>query len=210
MSSFKDLTGEKIGRLTVIERSENIFSKSGKPTTRWLCRCECGNIKIVRADCLGRGTNSCGCLKKETDKIKHTNDPVRGKRLYKIWCCMKSRCYNKNLKAYKDYGGRGIQVCNDWINNYRKFESWSLKNGYDDTLTIDRINNNGNYEPSNCRWVTREIQNKNKRNNVYVTYKGNKILLKDYAKKNNLNYKCLHSKYLRYKRKNIDYELPTI
>lgn len=210
MAIFKDLTGERIGRLTVIERAKSITQKNGKLVTRWLCKCDCGNIKIIRADTLGRGTKSCGCLKHELDKKQHTNDPVKFKRLYRIWCCMKQRCYNKNLKAYKDYGGRGIQVCDEWINNYRKFESWSLKNGYDDTLTIDRINNNGNYEPSNCRWVTREMQSKNKRNNVYVTYKGNKILLKDYAKKNNLNYKCLHSKYLRYKRKNIDYELPTI
>ena len=197
MAIFKDLTGERIGRLTVIERAKSITQKNGKLVTRWLCKCDCGNIKIIRADTLGRGTKSCGCLKHELDKKQHTNDPVKFKRLYRIWCCMKQRCYNKNLKAYKDYGGRDIQVCDEWINNYRKFESWSLKNGYDDTLTIDRINNNGNYEPSNCRWVTREIQSKNKRNNVYVTYKGNKILLKDYAKKNNLNYKCLHSKYLR-------------
>lgn len=210
MSSFKNLTGEKIGKLTVIERSQSTFSKSGKPITRWLCLCECGNTKIIRADALGRGTNSCGCLKKEKDKAKHTKDPVRGKRLYKIWGCMKSRCYNKNLEAYKNYGERGIKVCKNWINNYRAFEQWALKNGYNDTLTIDRIDNDSNYEPQNCRWVTRAEQNKNKRNNVYVIYNGNKILLKDYAKKNNLNYKSLHKKYLRYKSENIKYELPTI
>lgn len=207
MSSFKDLTDKKIGRLTVIKRVDNIFQKNGKPVTRWLCQCECGNIKIIRADTLGRGTNSCGCLKNELNKKKRTNNPVKPKRLYRIWCCMKSRCYNKNLKAYKDYGMRGIQVCKEWLNDFRKFENWALNNGYQENLTIDRIDNDGNYEPSNCRWITREMQNKNKRNNIYVIYNGKKILLKDYAKEKNINYQFLHSKYIRNKKKNKDYEL---
>lgn len=210
MSAFKDLTGQKIGRLVVIKRIESIIQKNGKPVTRWLCQCECGNKKIVRADSLGRGTKSCGCLKHELSKEQHTNDPVKPKRLYRIWCCMKGRCHNKNLKAYKDYGERGIYVCQNWINNYREFEKWALNNGYNDNLTIDRINNNGIYEPSNCRWVTKKEQNRNKRNNIYITYNGKKILLKDYAKEKNLNYKSLHSKYLRCKRKNINYELPKL
>lgn len=210
MAIFKDLTGERIGRLTVIERVESITQKNGKPVTRWLCKCDCGNTKIVRADTLGRGTNSCGCLKHELDKKQHTNDPVKPKRLYSIWCSMKRRCYNKNSGAYKNYGERGIRVCKQWINDFRTFEKWALKNGYNDDLTIDRIDNNGNYEPSNCRWITRAEQNRNKRNNVYITYNGNKILLKDYAKENNIDYKYLHSKYLRNKRKNINYELSKI
>lgn len=210
MAVFKDLTGERIGRLVIMERAESIIQKNGKLVTRWLCKCDCGTTKIIRADTLGRGTNSCGCLKHELDKKQHTNDPVKFKRLYRIWCGMKQRCYNKNSKAYKDYGERGIQVCENWIDNYREFERWALKNGYNDDLTIDRIDNNGNYEPCNCRWATRLQQNKNRRNNVYITYNGNKILLKDYAEKNNIDYKCLHSKYLRYKRKNINYELSKI
>lgn len=208
MCRFKDLTGQKVGRLTVIKRADSVLKANGKLATRWLCQCECGNTKIVRAEALGRGTKSCGCLKRETNKMKHTDNPVRPKRLYRIWCGMKGRCNNKNLKAYKNYGGRGIQVCKNWVNNYKEFEKWALNNGYNDNLTIDRINNDENYEPSNCRWTDRKEQNRNKRNNIYITYNGNKILLKDYAKEKNLNYKSLHSKYLRYKRKNINYELP--
>lgn len=207
MSTFKDLTGKKIGRLTVIKRTDNIVQKNGKSVVRWLCQCECGNTKIIRADALGRKTNSCGCLKHELDKKQHTKDPVKFKRLYRIWCCMKARCYNKNLKAYKDYGGRGIKVCEEWINNFRKFEKWALSNGYEDILTIDRINNNDDYKPSNCRWITRTEQNRNKRNNIYITYNGGKILLKDYAKEKNIDYKYLHNKYLKYKKENINCEL---
>ncbi len=208
MSYFKDLTGEKIGKLYIIKRVDNLLKENKKPITRWLCQCECGTFKIVRGDALGRRTNSCGCLKKKLNKQKRVDDPVKSKRLYRIWCCMKNRCYNKNSKAYKNYGGRGIKVCDEWLNNFRTFEKWSLENDYKEELTIDRIDNNGIYEPSNCRWITRQSQNKNKRNNIYITYNGEKMLLKDYATKNNLNYKVLHYKYLKSKKENKNYELP--
>ena len=207
MSALKDLTGKKIGRLTVIKRVDNAIQKNGKTVVRWLCQYECRNIKIFRADTLGRGSNSCGCLKSELNKQQKTKDPVKPKRLYRIWCGMKCRCYNTKLEAYKNYGNRGIQVCKEWLNDYRNFEKWAKENGYKENLTIDRINNDDDYKPSNCRWVTRKEQNRNKRNNIYITYNGEKTLLKDFAKEKNINYKSLHSKYLRYKRKNIEYEL---
>lgn len=207
MGKFKDLTGEKIGKLTVIKRVDNIIQKNGKSVIRWLCQCECGNTKIVRGDLLGRSTNSCGCLRSELNKKEKTKDPVKPKRLYRIWCGMKTRCYNIKSEAYENYGNRGIQVCEEWINNFRNFEKWALNNGYQENLTIDRIDNDDDYKPFNCRWITRKEQNRNKRNNIYITYNDEKILLKDFAKQKNINYKCLHSKYLRYKRKNNDYEL---
>lgn len=195
MGSFKDLTNKKIGRLLVVGRANSILQKDGKPVTRWLCKCDCGNTKIIRADSLGRGSHSCGCLKKELDKKQHTNDPVKKKRLYRIWCGMKYRCCNTKSSAYKNYGNRGIQVCKEWFDNFRNFEHWALNNGYQENLTIDRINNDGNYEPSNCRWVTRKEQNRNKRNNIYIIYKDKKMLLKDYAKEKNINYKTLLEKF---------------
>lgn len=108
---------------------------------------------------------------------------------------MKYRCYNTKSSAYKNYGNRGIQVCKEWFDNFRNFEHWALNNGYQENLTIDRIDNDGNYEPSNCRWVTRKEQNRNKRNNIYIIYKDKKMLLKDYAKEKNINYKTLLKKF---------------
>jgi hypothetical protein len=96
----------------------------------------------------------------------------RGMRLYRIWCNMKTRCYNKNIPNFMDYGGRGITVCDEWRNDFTSFLKWSVENGYKEDLLIDRIDNNGNYEPSNCRWSTRQQQNLNRRNNRLVTIGG--------------------------------------
>lgn len=96
----------------------------------------------------------------------------RGMRIYRIWCNMKSRCYNGNTSNYKNYGGRGITVCDEWRNDFLSFSEWAMKNGYKDDLSLDRIDNSGNYEPSNCQWATRKQQNSNRRNNRFVTFGG--------------------------------------
>jgi hypothetical protein len=103
-------------------------------------------------------------------------------RLYGIWINMKSRCYNPNVKAYARYGGRGITICGEWKNNYRAFDAWARANGYRDDLTIDRIDVNGDYEPSNCRWLTREEQNQNRRNNTVLTFDGERKCLTEWAR----------------------------
>lgn len=103
-------------------------------------------------------------------------------RLYTIWVDMKDRCFNKNGKAYRNYGQRNITVCDEWKHNFRSFKQWALSNGYTDKLTIDRINNDGNYEPSNCRWVDNIVQQNNKRNNHYITYKGETKTLSQWSK----------------------------
>ena len=164
----KDLTNNKFGRLTVI----NYVGKTKDRHAKWLCKCECGNEVVVNGNSLISGhTQSCGCLQKERtskSRYKHGGRSQHNntERLYYVWVEMRSRCNNKNNKEYQFYGGKGVKVCKDW-NDYSLFRKWALKNGYDKNAdygkcTIDRIDNNGNYEPSNCRWVSMAIQNANK------------------------------------------------
>lgn len=151
MSAFKDLSGNKYGRLTVIERSHG----DGKHTY-WKCHCECGNQIIVCGDSLKRGaTRSCGCLNSEMSRKKLKTHGKSAERVYKIWLQMKYRCSNKNATGFKYWGGKGIKVCEEWQNSFEKFYCWAILNGYRDDLTIDRINSNGNYEPTNCQWLTK-------------------------------------------------------
>ena len=154
-----DLTANKYDRLTVIKRSGTI----GKHPS-WLCLCTCGNQKIIRGDHLRYGLiRSCGCLEEENRKdganYKHGGSDSR---LYTIWSGMKKRCDNKNSHAYQNYGGRGIKVCTEW-NDFSIFQKWALSNGYSDDLSIDRVNNDGNYEPNNCRWASSKTQAENRR-----------------------------------------------
>ena len=162
-----DLKGQKFGRLLVIERK----GSNERKRALWLCKCDCGNEKIVIGDLLRNGhVKSCGCLLKEYRQEKMTKHGY-GKhnevdRLYRVWKGMKSRCYSKNAKSYKWYGARGIKVCDEW-HDYNNFREWAYKNGYDENAkigecTIDRIDSDGDYCPENCRWVGMDIQLKNK------------------------------------------------
>lgn len=153
-ASMRNLRTQRFGRLVVI----CLTNKRKWGNIVWLCRCDCGNLVEILSNSLLRGlTNSCGCLRIEKAKQLNTTHGDKGKvgiRLYRIWAGMKTRCLNSNRLAYKWYGKRGISVCEEWINNYQAFKFWALLNGYVDNLTIDRINNDGNYEPSNCHWIT--------------------------------------------------------
>lgn len=151
-----DLTGQQFGRLTVI----GIDSKVNKSHEKyWLCRCSCGMEKSVSGTALKNGyTKSCGCLKRELlQNNRHSN-----LHLYQVWQDMKQRCMNPNNKYYYRYGNRGIRVCSEWLNDYDIFYIWAISNGYKQGLQIDRIDNDGDYSPSNCRWVTPK-QNTNNR-----------------------------------------------
>ncbi len=167
MQKLHDLTGQRFGRLTVVERAEN----KGKPTV-WLCKCDCGNEKIVRGSDLKNGhTQSCGCFHKEIvtnvlvstcnkDKDSHGKSRTR---LYSIWRSMKARCLNENHKHFQNYGNRGITICEEWQNNFRAFYDWAMSNGYSDELTLDRKDNDKGYSPENCRWATWHEQRINQR-----------------------------------------------
>ena len=120
-------------------------------------------------------------------------------RLYEIWRNIKTRCYNKKYKRYYDYGGRGITLCDKWLNNFKTFYDWSIQNGYTDKLTIDRINNNGNYCPENCRWVTPKTNSANRRNNLNFKYNGKEQCLKIWAEELNIDYFLLYSRIIRRK-----------
>lgn len=170
-----ELDGKKINRWTVNNEAE----KRGK-NRYWNCTCECGNTKDVHGGSLTSGTSiSCGCFKNEVQYkrlFKHgdTSNKNKCSILYGIWINMKSRCTNPKTDFYYMYGGAGITVCNDWCNDYTSFKEWSVKNGYKDGLTIDRIDGNKNYSKENCRWVTQTIQarNKYKYNNNTSGYTG--------------------------------------
>ena len=167
MSKIRDLTGLRSGKLEVIK-----FMYVANRQAWWLCKCDCGNISIVSNSNLTSGhTKSCGCWKM---KVLHEKAVTHGKsknRIYYIWSSMKQRCCNPKNQAYSNYGGRGITLCKEWF-DFKGFYEGAKTSGYRDNLSLDRIDNNGNYDPSNCRWATMKEQDNNKRSNVLITYEG--------------------------------------
>lgn len=189
MKKDENILGQKFGKLEVLE--PHVYTtKKGDKKRGYLCKCDCGNFKVAERHSLISGhIRSCGCLIGEfnratkmgndywkykkgnkTCKTSYKNSP-KYKRLNSIWKNMKSRCNSKTSTSYRLYGARGIAVCDEWL-TFDNFYNWAINNGYDDYLSLDRINNDGNYEPSNCRWATDIEQSRNKRNNHNITING--------------------------------------
>ncbi|MBB6446465.1 hypothetical protein [Bacillus benzoevorans] len=192
MTKRINLEGKHFGRLIVIEYSH--FS-GGK--AYWKCLCECGNEKLVRGDHLkSLKIISCGCFHKETTSNRFSTHRKSDTRLFSIWSGIKNRCFNPNEPTYKDYGGRGITVCEEWL-EFIPFYGWAIHNGYSDNLTIDRIDNNGNYDPSNCKWSTKTEQSRNRRSNVKVTIDGETKTLTEWAEISGLAISTLRNRYIK-------------
>ena len=168
--SFIDHTGERFGRLVVLRRGDDYVAPNGAHHVMWVCRCDCGNeVTVDVCQLTGGKTLSCGCYKKDACAEAHTTHGGRYDRLYHVYSNMKNRCLNEKSQDYPYYGGRGIRICDEWLNDYTSFKTWAYQNGYDENAdhgkcTIDRIDVDGNYEPSNCRWVDMATQSKNRRN----------------------------------------------
>ena len=169
--NFFDMTGMKFGKLKVISRfNEN--TKCGN--AKWICLCECGNKTIVNGAKLRNGsTISCGCYRKRKNGKSKT-------RIYGIWRQMHRRCENEKHDHFERYGGRGIKVCKEWA-DFFQFELWAFKNGYNNTLSIDRIDGDGNYEPANCRWISQKEQMNNVSTNRFILYKVKEYTISQFA-----------------------------
>ena len=170
---LEDLTGQRFGRLTVIERAETTHI-----STKWKCKCDCGNECTVIAQNLKRGhTISCGCYRTEVRPTQRYIHGYRHTRIYSVYCGIKDRCYCENNPRFKDYGGRGITMCDEWLNNPKAFCEWAYNNGYKEDApygecTIDRKDNNKGYSPDNCRIVSLKVQANNQRSNVWIEHNG--------------------------------------
>lgn len=197
-----DIKGQRFGKLVVLEKMETIKSRA-----MWLCECDCGNTKVCVGKELRNGKNTtCGCGPIERFRNYNKDHPVErrrmadehkthgmsGTRLYKVWTGMKARCHNKNHSAYKNYGGRGIELAEEW-NDFQTFYN-DMVSEYVKDYTIERIDNNKGYSKDNCKWISRVEQSKNRRNNRYFTNNGETLTLTDLCKAKNLNYHTMVSR----------------
>lgn len=172
-----DIIGKRFGMLTVLAYSH---TKNG--CSYWLCKCDCGNTKaIMKGNLIHQKTKSCGCLQRRRASEHNRTHGESKDRLYRIWKGMRNRCYKPNVKAYKNYGGRGIRVCEEW-QKYEAFRAWAFSSGYEDHLTIERKDCNGMYEPNNCVWVPLSDQGKNTRRNRYIEYCGKVMTLAEWSR----------------------------
>ena len=182
MTALIDLTGQRFGKWFVLKRMQN--SKQDK--AMWLCRCDCGQEKTVLSSNL-RGGYSKSCRSCQIS-YRNTTHGQTGTRLYNVWTGIIARCENPNGEFYYCYGGRGIKVCKEWRNDFSTFYKWAIANGYEKGLSIDRINNDGNYEPSNCRFVTMAIQSRNNRHNRPVKIGNETKPISEWAEQSGINY----------------------
>lgn len=184
-----NIIGRKFGLLTVVS-----LDHINGYTRYFLCECECGNHSIVAKNALTTGKQvSCGCLRKK--RIGELNKLPDGYlRLGKIYRAMKKRCYNPSSNRYYRYGGRGIKICDEWLENIDAFREWAINNGYNDSLSIDRIDNDGDYCPENCRWISMSDQSVNNSKNIYIEYDGKSKTISQWAKDLGMKNSTLHNR----------------
>lgn len=192
MGKFRDLTDMEFGMLKVIKQAETRISPSGRKRIFWVCQCSCESKTIVEVEAgnltCGRQT-SCGCVRNRKSSERLKTHGLANTRIHNTYTSMKQRCYNAKAQEYEQYGGRGIKICDEWLgeNGFHNFFDWSMKNGYRDDLSIDHIDNDGNYEPGNCRWADRFTQLNNRQNTLYYDIGNGKEPLAVLCKRYNLD-----------------------
>ena len=213
MSELIDLTGQKFGRLTVIKRAKDKIRKNGKHEVMWECLCDCGNTKIVSRDSLrSSAIRSCGCLRKENTKNMRSKHGLRNTQIYRTWANIKTRCYNPNKDTFNYYGGRNVEMCQDWKEDFIELKDEVEASGLHisgiesvnihDAIKVgspDRdlyIDNYIQTLENNCRWVTMKEQQNNKLNNHYIMYEGQKHTLMEWSEILNINYRTLHKRLM--------------
>ena len=190
MSKLNIKDGSKFGKLTIIKEVERIKLPSGQYNRAFLCKCACGNEKVIRLLHLVRGRiKTCTICTKKAD--------LEYPKLYRVWKSIKERCYLESYINADRYLKRGIKVCDEWLYNYDNFKDWALSNGYDPSLRIDRINNNGNYQPNNCRFVTNQENVNNREITFKVNYNGNVYPFMDLMRLKNIS--DLHYETIRHR-----------
>ncbi len=193
MGRLIDMTGKRIGHLIVLRRASH--GLYGRGHAAWVCKCDCGKKIVADGTLLRRGYySSCGCMRRKRLHDIAYKHGMTNTRLFKIWSCMKQRCYYPKYIDYCSYGGRGIKVCDEWKNSFQTFASWAISNGYNNALSIDRINVDGDYTPQNCRWATNIEQANNRRNNHYLTYHGERHSIAEWSRIKNISYDTLKSR----------------
>ena len=204
VNRLSNIIGKTFGRLTVAFETDPQVNPSGRKRPRYICECSCGNTKTVLGENLVSGkTMSCGCYQKERASGALTKHGKTNSRLYAVWNSMKQRCYNANSTAYHRYGGRGIKMCQEWRDDFSAFERWAISNGYNDTLkrgacTIDRVDNNGDYTPDNCRWVSQQEQMNNVSYNHNITINGETHTIAEWSRIADMPYARLLQRITKY------------
>lgn len=189
---IKDLTNKRFGKLVVL----NFNSISKSKHSIWECKCDCGNKCLSYSTNLIRGVaSSCGCIKKSVLGKNTTKHGLSKTRIFKIWAGVRKRCLNEKCQSYHNYGGRGIKICERWNDFYNFYND--MINGYSDELTLDRIDPNGDYTPSNCRWVNHQAQANNRRNNVFICFNGETKTIAQWSnitgvRRNAISYRIKH------------------
>jgi hypothetical protein len=210
--------GNKINHLTLLEIREPKIRTNGAKRPMGLFSCDCGSESVKSIESISSGrVKQCWDCGHKSARLKITTHNNSKHPLYRKWQDMKNRCYNKNVQRYECYGGRGITVCDEWKNSFQNYYDWCISNGYEKGLTLDRIDVNGNYEPSNCKYVTQIEQGFNKRNTFYVTINGNKYSLAKLMYDNNMSTKyhtvwcgLKKGKSIEYYIKKLNINLPSI